>query len=149
MQRVEAVKQPGPWTSLSILLCAEDGDWETVGTVKQSRDYGWGVFSLVTITSVFSLVVKLGIMKFCLERQYQYTPQNNRIFNQGILHGLWQEQHFLWRRRTRETNWKWIHPRWVDFNRRYCIEIYILYGIMTIYWICIPWPLEALRALFA
>ena len=40
VQRVETVEQSGPWNSLVILACAEDGDHETVRPVKQSR-YSW------------------------------------------------------------------------------------------------------------
>ena len=41
MQSVENVKQSGPWNSLGIEICAEDGDHETVRPVKQSSRYSW------------------------------------------------------------------------------------------------------------
>ena len=40
VQRVETVKQSGPWNSLGIWAHAEDGGCETVRPMKQSR-YSW------------------------------------------------------------------------------------------------------------
>ena len=40
MQRVETVKWSGPWSSLGILVHAEDGDHETVRPMMQSM-YSW------------------------------------------------------------------------------------------------------------
>ena len=37
LQRAETVKQSGPRIGLGIEVCAEDGERETVGNVKQSR----------------------------------------------------------------------------------------------------------------
>ena len=38
MQGVETVKQLGPWSSLSIKVCAQHGDWN-------SRDHGMSIYS--------------------------------------------------------------------------------------------------------
>ena len=52
-QRVDTVKQSGPWSSLGTWVCAEDGDHETAETVKHYRsslgNHGYYEFTLVTV----------------------------------------------------------------------------------------------------